>query len=56
MSQFLQAVSMALESPAQAILDQPAVISGLTPELIQDMARRILNDGRYVRLTLLPEN
>jgi zinc protease len=50
----LSAYDQAGEDP-RAILDYRATIGRLTAERIRDAARRYLNTGNYVRVTLLPE-
>jgi zinc protease len=50
----LAAYDQAGEDP-RAILDYRATIGRLTAERIRDAARRYLNTGNYVRVTLHPE-
>jgi zinc protease len=42
------------ESP-RTLLGYPGRVSALTPETVRDAARRWLDKGRYVKVTLLPE-
>lgn len=56
LSQLVQAYSLGLESPAQDILAQPAVLQALTREAVHATAKELLNAENYVRVTLLPEN
>lgn len=57
LSQLSQALSMGMtDSPASAILDQPNVVAALDPDSIRDAARRLLDTGNHIHLTLLPEN
>jgi zinc protease len=42
------------EAP-QLLLSYPQRVAALTPEAVRDAARRWLDKGRYVKVTLLPE-
>lgn len=56
MSQLTQALSMGVtDSPARPILEQPEVVEALSPESLRDMARQLLDEERYIHLTLMPE-
>jgi zinc protease len=50
----LAAYAQSGESP-RTLLGYPARVKALTPEMVRDAARRWLDMGRYVRVTLLPE-
>jgi zinc protease len=41
--------------PPQTLRGYPARVRALTPETVRDAARRWLDQGRYVKVTLLPE-
>lgn len=41
--------------PPRLLLSYPDRVRALTPEMVRDAARRWLDKGRYVRVTLLPE-
>jgi zinc protease len=50
----LAAYAQSGESP-RTLAGYPGRVSALTPEMIRDAARRWLDKGRYVKVTLLPE-